>query len=94
MHTQNLLESPGCSLFIQPDDLPARRLARVTLLGSVAPVSEDEEEFFRQKHQETHGQAVGLDAMQPQDLFYRYMDTAVVIGVQRVFKLDVVELTI
>lgn len=73
VHTQNLLESPRCSLFVQPEDLPARRLARVALLGTAAPVSEDEMEYFGLEHREVHGQAVGLDAVQPDDLLYRFV---------------------
>lgn len=37
MHTTNLLRNPQCSLFIQPDDMPARILARATLIGKVCP---------------------------------------------------------
>lgn len=36
VHTQNLLRNPQCSLFIQPDDMPARILARATLIGKVS----------------------------------------------------------
>jgi hypothetical protein len=35
VHTANLLREPRCSLFIVPDDRPARLLARVTLIGKV-----------------------------------------------------------
>ena len=35
VHTTNLLRNPRCSLFVQPPDLPARRLARATLIGQV-----------------------------------------------------------
>ena len=35
VHTANLLRNPQCSLFIQPDDMPARILARATLIGKV-----------------------------------------------------------
>ena len=35
VHTSNLLRNPRCSLFVQPPDLPARRLARATLIGQV-----------------------------------------------------------
>ena len=37
VHTANLLRNPQCSLFIQPDDMPARILARATLIGKVSP---------------------------------------------------------
>ena len=36
VHTTNLLRNPQCSLFIQPDDMPARILARATLIGKVS----------------------------------------------------------
>ena len=36
VHTANLLRNPQCSLFIQPDDMPARILARATLIGRVS----------------------------------------------------------
>ena len=35
VHTANILRNPRCSLFIQPEDMPARLLARVTLIGRV-----------------------------------------------------------
>lgn len=39
VHTANLKRDPKCSLFVQPGEHPARLLARVTLIGSVEPVS-------------------------------------------------------
>jgi hypothetical protein len=39
VHTANLKRDPKCSLFVQPGEYPARLLARVTLIGSVEPVS-------------------------------------------------------
>ena len=36
VHTANLLRNPQCSLFVQPDDMPARILARATLIGKVS----------------------------------------------------------
>lgn len=36
VHTSNLLRNPRCSLFVQPPDNPARRLARATLIGEVS----------------------------------------------------------
>lgn len=35
VHTANLLRNPRCSLFVQPEDMPARLLARATLIGQV-----------------------------------------------------------
>lgn len=37
VHTRNLQRSPQCSLFVQPQDFPARLLARATLIGQVRP---------------------------------------------------------
>ena len=39
VHKANLEREPRCSLFVQPQDCPARMLARVTLIGKVAFVS-------------------------------------------------------
>ena len=36
VHKANLLREPRCSLFVQPQDMPARLLARVTLIGKVS----------------------------------------------------------
>ena len=36
VHTANLLREPRCSLFVQPTELPARNLARTTLIGRVS----------------------------------------------------------
>ena len=35
VHTANLLANPRCSLFVQPDMVPGRLLARATLVGQV-----------------------------------------------------------
>ncbi len=35
VHTANILRNPRCSLFVQPEDMPARLLARATLIGRV-----------------------------------------------------------
>ena len=35
VHTGNLLRNPRCSLFVQPEDMPARLLGRATLIGQV-----------------------------------------------------------
>lgn len=35
VHKANLEREPRCSLFVQPQDCPARMLARVTLIGKV-----------------------------------------------------------
>lgn len=33
----NLERNPKCTLFVQPQDYPARNLARITLIGQVNP---------------------------------------------------------
>ena len=38
VHTANLLRNPRCSLFVQPEDMPARLLARATLIGQVGRI--------------------------------------------------------
>ena len=39
VHTANILRNPRCSLFVQPEDMPARLLARATLIGRVCRIS-------------------------------------------------------
>ena len=41
IHTANLLANPRCTLFVRPAEHPAHLLARVTLIGSVEPVSSE-----------------------------------------------------
>ncbi len=56
VHTANLLREPACSLFVQPADLPARLLARVTLKGRVEQVSGPEGDAVASLHQHLHGE--------------------------------------
>ena len=55
VHTANLLARPGCSLFVQPSELPARLLARVTLIGSVVAVEGEQRQQVAALHRELHG---------------------------------------
>eukprot|EP00803_Ostreobium_quekettii_P001692 evm.model.scf_1313.1 EVM.evm.TU.scf_1313.1 scf_1313:31847-33063(+) len=71
VHTANVARSGRCSLFVHPEDYPARCLARVTLLGEAEGVGEEEEEAFRMMHQAAHGEAAGVDRPSETDLLYR-----------------------
>ncbi|KAK9808263.1 hypothetical protein WJX73_004581 [Symbiochloris irregularis] len=71
VHTRNLQRNPQCSLFIQPQDLPARLLARATLIGEVAPLDSSAAAAAAQQHALLHYSSSGIDAPQPTDLFYR-----------------------
>ena len=55
VHTGNLLARPRCSLFVQPSDLPARLLARVTLIGSVVAVEGEQRQQAAHLHSQLHG---------------------------------------
>ena len=56
VHTNNLLREPRCSLFVQPAELPARLLARVTLLGRVEPLGDEHQPHIAELHRPLHGQ--------------------------------------
>lgn len=71
VHTSNLQKDSRCSLFVQPGEHPARLLARVTLIGSVEPVTEDVATSAADLHSRLHAGGVGVDAPQPTDLYYR-----------------------
>lgn len=71
VHTANLRRSSRCSLFVHPEDYPARFLARVTLLGNAEAVGEDEVDEFRLRHMSAHGHATGVDRPRETDLMYR-----------------------
>ncbi|CAL5223301.1 g5792 [Coccomyxa viridis] len=73
VHTANLLRNPQCSLFIQPDDMPARILARATLIGKVEKVEGEDAEVAAQRHAELHFGGVGVDAPQPTDQYYKLL---------------------
>lgn len=71
VHTANILRNPRCSLFVQPEDMPARLLARATLIGRVEKVDDATAEDAARRHGQLHFGGVGVDAPQPTDLFYR-----------------------
>lgn len=71
VHTSNLKQRPQCTLFIHAAESPARQLARVTLLGSVEPLSEDEAVSASARHSELYRDALGVDAPHPDDTFMR-----------------------
>jgi putative heme iron utilization protein len=71
IHTQNLMANPRCSLFVQPADYPAHLLARVTLIGSVEPVSAEIAESAAALHRTLHSGGVGVDEPRDDDLYYR-----------------------
>ena len=56
VHTRNLMREPRCSLFVQPADMPARLLARVTLIGSVEPISREQTAQVAELHRHLHGE--------------------------------------
>ncbi len=71
VHTANLMNNRRCSLFVQPAEYPAHMLARVTLIGTVEPVSEEIAESAAALHKTLHSGGVGVDAPQEDDLYYR-----------------------
>ena len=64
VHTANLLAHPGCSLFVQPSEMPARLLARVTLIGVVEAVEGEQRQQAAELHRQLHGK-VRLNTMVP-----------------------------
>ena len=58
-------------MFVQPATAPARALARVTLIGTAAPVAEEEREGYAAAHLSEHGPGIGVDAMSGSDEFWR-----------------------
>ena len=71
IHTANLMANPRCSLFVQPAEYPAHLLARVTLIGTVEPVSTEIAESAAALHQTLHSGGVGVDEPREDDLYYR-----------------------
>lgn len=71
IHTANLLANPRCTLFVQPAEHPAHLLARVTLIGSVEPVSSEIAESAAALHKTLHSGGVGVDEPRDDDLYYR-----------------------
>lgn len=70
-HTANLMRENRCSLFIQPGEYPTHLLARMTLIGSVEPVSEDIAVSAAELHYTLHSGGAGVDKPKEDDLYYR-----------------------
>lgn len=68
VHTANLMRNPKCSLFVQPSEYPTRLLARLTLIGSVEPVSDEVAASAAALHNTLHAGGVGVDAPQVRSL--------------------------
>ncbi|KAK9835391.1 hypothetical protein WJX81_006878 [Elliptochloris bilobata] len=71
VHTGNLLRNPRCSLFVQPEDMPARLLARATLIGQVEPLGVEDAAEAAERHAQLFFGGVAVDAVQPSDQYYR-----------------------
>lgn len=71
VHTANLKLRSQCTLFAHAADSPARQLARVTLLGSVEDLDEEETLSASARHAEIYRDALGVDAPHPDDTFVR-----------------------
>lgn len=70
-HTANLRKDARCSVFIQPPNMPARALARVTLIGTAEKLTDDEAAHFAELHLAQHGPGIGVDAASPSDEYWR-----------------------
>eukprot|EP01023_Acetabularia_acetabulum_P066646 TRINITY_DN9029_c0_g1_i3.p1 TRINITY_DN9029_c0_g1~~TRINITY_DN9029_c0_g1_i3.p1 ORF type:complete len:310 (+),score=47.70 TRINITY_DN9029_c0_g1_i3:34-963(+) len=72
VHTENLKRNPQCSVFVQPMDYPARLLARVTLVGKIVEVEDNEQMAkFEQQHRQLFQASQGIDVPADGDLYYR-----------------------
>eukprot|EP00210_Caulerpa_lentillifera_P005139 g4911.t1 len=69
VHKRNLELCSKCSLFVQAPEEPARRLARVTLIGDVTLVQDEELETVRSQYQAKHPEAKGIDQLREKDKF-------------------------
>lgn len=69
MHKGNLEQCSKCSLFVHAPEDPARRLARVTLIGDVTFVPDADLESVRVQYQEKHPDATGVDRLREKDRF-------------------------
>ena len=70
-HTANLEKNKKCTIFAHAAENPARQLARVTLLGEVEDLQQDEAKEAAARHALIYGKAIGVDAPQPDDDFKR-----------------------
>eukprot|EP00892_Ulva_mutabilis_P007339 jgi/Ulvmu1/4978/UM207_0022.1 len=71
VHTANLKQRSQCTLFAHAAEAPARQLARVTLLGSVEALDDEEQIAASARHAELYRDALGVDAPHPEDTFMR-----------------------
>lgn len=71
VHTSNLEARSKCTLFAHAAEAPARNLARVTLLGAVESLEEEESRQVAARHADIYRDAVGVDAPDPDDTFMR-----------------------
>lgn len=71
VHTKNLQGNPSCSLFVHAPVQPIRSVARVTLIGTVEEISEDEMAVARELHAAANAGAIGVDAPRRDDIFMR-----------------------
>lgn len=70
-HTANLRGNKRCTIFAHASEKPARDLARVTLVGEVEDVGEEEASDAALRHAALYSSAIGVDAPQPDDIFMR-----------------------
>ena len=86
VHKRNLEASPKCSLFVQAPEQPARRLARVTLIGdvvverlwclmcdagSVSFVESGDLPEIQEQYRQRHPEGTGIDDLKDDDQFGR-----------------------
>lgn len=71
VHKANLEREPRCSLFVQPQDCPARMLARVTLIGKAELVDAATASQASELHRQAADGRLGVDAPRDTDQFYR-----------------------
>lgn len=71
VHTRNLKANPTCSLFILAPLQPVRSVARITLIGAVEEVSDEEKANAQERHAAANADSIGVDAPQPDDVFMR-----------------------
>jgi len=71
VHKRNLEVSPKCSLFVHAPEQPARRLARVTLIGSVSFVEDKDLPEVKEQYRQRHPEGRGIDDLSDNDQFGR-----------------------
>jgi len=86
VHKQNLESRPRCSLFVHAPEQPARRLARITLIGAPGKfndplqwligsadfIDQSETESIKETYLETHPITQGIDSLRIEDQFARF----------------------